>query len=193
MKKTYTFQQPYFNIEVVATGVFCLFLAVACAACALMNLFMSPALLVIFACVALYQVWNTFVAIANPKEVVIDDDAIAFSAFGRSDRYDLSQVSEFRVREFPSAGKMYVRVNGGGFLRGRYWLQTKLMSDGEELFHRVQDIEYQKHPETIKARARRVNTAYMEHEAAIKERERAARPSFVKKLAKGRRARTQLR
>lgn len=191
MKKTYTFQQPYFNIEVVATGLFCLFLTVACVVCALMNLFMPPALLIIFAGVALYQVWNTFVSISNPKEVVIDDGSIAFSAFGRTDCYELSKLDEFRVREFPSAGKMYVRVNGGGFLHGRYWLQASLMNDGKELFQRIQDIEFMKHPETIKARARRVNTVYMENEAAIKEYERAARPDFVKKLTKGRRARTQ--
>ena len=30
MKKTYTFEQPFFNIEVLATGVFCLFLVVVC-------------------------------------------------------------------------------------------------------------------------------------------------------------------
>ncbi len=191
MKKTYTFEQPFFNIEVLATGVFCLFLVVVCMVCAVKGLFLPPALLSIFACVAFYQVWNTFVSISNPREVVIEDDAIAFSAFGRTDRYELSDVNEFRVREFPSAGKMYVRINGGGFLRGRYWLQTKVMSEGDELFQRIQDIEYRKHPETIKARARRVNTEYLKNEQAIKEYERAARSGFVKKLTKNRRAHTQ--
>lgn len=126
-----------------------------------MGLFLAPGLLILFAVVALNQVWNTFVAIANPRVVTIDDGSIAFSAFGRTDRYELPAIREFRIREFPTAGKMYVRVNGGGATRGRYWIQTRVMTEGDDLFRKLLDIEYAKHPDSIKARARRVNSKFM--------------------------------
>lgn len=166
--KTYTYEQPYYALEVVITGLFCLMLAILCGGAALAHIFLPQLLLVFFSIVALYQVWNTFIAIANPEKVVIEQDALTFSAFGRSDRFARKDIHELRIREFPTAGKMYVRINGGGFFHGRYWLQTKVMSDGSELFHRMLDMEYELHPNTIKARARRVNTVYVEHEQQVR-------------------------
>lgn len=189
--KTYSYQQPFFSIEVVATGLFCVFLAVACLICAMLNVLLPPALACVFAAVALYQVWNTFVSISNPREVSIGDGTISFSAFGRNDTYSLEKIDEFRVREFPSAGKMYIRINGGGLLRGRYWLQTSVMTEGKELFQRITDIEYAKHPETIKARARRINTEYLEHKDQIEAYKRKARPNFINRISKGGRTDTR--
>ena len=105
--------------------------------------------------VCAYQVWNTFVAIANPQDVVIDDDTISFRAFGRSDTYRLADIESFSVREVGGDAKVYVRVNGGGLLRGRYWLQLLYMNDGKELFQWIEDFEYRLDPTSLKARARR--------------------------------------
>jgi hypothetical protein len=71
------------------------------------------------------------------------------------------------IREFPSSGKMYLRVGKTTLLHGRYWLQTKVFTDGRELFQALLDIEYAKNPDTIKARARRVNTEYLENADGI--------------------------
>ena len=182
--KTYTYEQPYFSIEVLGTGLFCGALVALCVVGAVTNLFMPPALLALFAAVAFYQVWNTFVAIANPRRVTLGDEAISFAAFGRTDRFELGDVHEFRVREFPSAKKMYVRINGGGLLRGRYWLQTKVMTDGDELFRRLLDMEYKLHPDTIKARARRVNSEYLEHQDQLDRSRHAARSKRAKRVGK---------
>jgi hypothetical protein len=81
-------------------------------------------------------------------------------SFNRTDDYHLSQLKSFKIREFPTAGKMYLRMDGGGLLKGRYWLNTKNYNDGQELFRLLLDMEYEKHPESLKARARRVNTEY---------------------------------
>ena len=43
------------------------------------------------------------------------------------------------------------------------------MTDGQELFSKILDIEYQLHPDTIKARARRTNTKYLQIEQQLKE------------------------
>lgn len=152
----YTYIKRYFAIEVVLTGAVSTAALVVCPLAAFSGFL--PGVMVVLAVAALYQVWNTFIAIANPETVVIDGGAIAFSAWGRTDRYEAGEITEFRVREFPTAGKMYVRVNGGRLLRGRYWLQTRVMTDGDELFRRICDMEYAMHPDTLKAYARRSNS-----------------------------------
>lgn len=164
MKTTYSYLKRYFFIEVTLTGIVCLAALLVCPYLAYKGI--APGIMIVLMVPAAYQVWNTFVAIANPQTVEIDDEAIAFSAWGRTDRYLWNDVTSFRVREFPSAGKIYIRVNNSGLLRGRYWLQTRVMTDGRELFQRICDLEYKIHPDTLKARARRVNSEYLEAEKA---------------------------
>lgn len=165
--KTYVYIDRYFFVEVVLTGIICMAALVVCPVLALRGV--TPGVMVVLVVPAAYQVWNTFIAIANPRTVSVSDDKIEFGAWGRVDSYDLSNVREFRVREFPSAGKMYIRVNGGGLLRGRYWIQTHAMRDGRELFSRICDLEYARHPDSLKARARRVNSEYLEAESKQKQ------------------------
>lgn len=159
---TYTYLRKYFVIEVVITGFISIAALIFCTAWAVQGIY--PPLMVLLDIAAFYQTWNTFVAIANPETVTLTDEEISFSCWGRTDAYRIDELSEFRVREFPTAGKMYLRINKHNLFKGRYWLQTKQMSNGAELFRRIQDLEYQIHPETLKARARRVNTAYLEAE-----------------------------
>ena len=40
-------------------------------------------------------------------------------------------------------------MDGGGLLKGRYWLNTKNYNDGQELFRLLLDMEYEKHPEIV--------------------------------------------
>ena len=154
--KTYRYDQAKFNVSVTATGIFCVALLVTSALCLAGVIDVVPApIAALLLMVCAYQVWNTFVAIANPQDVVIDDDTISFRAFGRSDTYRLADIESFSVREVGGDAKVYVRVNGGGLLRGRYWLQLLYMNDGKELFQWIEDFEYRLDPTSLKARARR--------------------------------------
>ena len=171
MSKTWTMWKKFFVVEVTLTGFLCLAASVVCPILAWQGV--MPPVMIAFAIVAFYQVWNTFIAIANPESVTIDENSITFSAWGRNDRYEFDDLKEFRVREFPTAGKMYIRVNDHNLLHGRYWLQTHNMDDGRELFQIICDMEYKIHPDTIKARARRTNTEYLEVEQKL-EQKRAA-------------------
>ncbi len=159
---TYTYMKRYFLIEVQLTAVISALALILCTVWAFMGIY--PPLMVLIDIAAFYQLWNTFVAIANPREVTLTDEEISFSCWGRTESYRIDELKEFRVREFPTAGKMYIRVNDHNIFHGRYWLQTQQMTNGKELFQRIQDLEYAIHPDTLKARARRVNTEYIEAE-----------------------------
>lgn len=178
MKKTFLYEPPFYNIEVTFTGVFCAFVLVACIVFAITDTFIPRLLAIIFGCVAFYQVWNTFVSLSNPEKVSVDEegDTISFSGFGRTDTYKISTLTTFLVRPFPSSGKTYIRVGDHNIFKGRYWVPTKMFSDGAELFQYLCDLEYKVHPDSLKARARTVNQEYLDHAdeiKAIREQEKA--------------------
>jgi hypothetical protein len=151
-EKTYIYDEKRFIRDVIFTGWFCVAILIG----SIWSVFRgtTPALMVLVAIVALYVVWNTFAARAYPRKVAFVGDRIAFSSFGRTDEYEIDAISQFSVREFPYTLKTYVRVNGGGFLRGRYWVRGDRFNDGKELFKRICDLECQINPHGLKAHAR---------------------------------------
>lgn len=159
--KTYTYKEPYYTLEVKGEGIFCALILIACIWLAYTNTFNMRGLYIVFGFVALYQVWNTFVAKCFARTVTVSEDQIAFESLGKTQAYSFEGLSEFRVREYPSSGKMYLRVGNHNVLRGRFWLSTRVFEDGQELFALLRDLEYEIHPDTLKARARRTNEEYI--------------------------------
>lgn len=160
--KEYSYDKRSFLVGVTITSIFCLVLMVVCLLLALFNI--MPALLCFVALVAFYTVWNSFISKSNSQKVIITDTSIQFYCYHRLDTYVIKDIERLSIREFPTSGKMYIRMNHPTIFKGRYWLQTKLFSDGNELFRSLLDLEYKLHPDTLKARARRVNSAYIEAE-----------------------------
>lgn len=158
--KVYQYDKRLFLIEVKVTGYFCIAVIFLCLYMALNNV--APGLMIMAALIAFYTVWNTFISHSNPEIVKFEENAISFSSFQKEDRYTFEDIKQFRIREFPSSGKMYIRINNSNLFKGRYWVQTSQFNDGKELFHKLLDMEYEMHPDTLKARARRVNTEYRE-------------------------------
>ena len=156
--KTYTYQEPFFTMEVKVEGGFCAFLTVLLAWNAYTNLFGMGILFAIFAIVAFYQTWNTFIARCYSHSVTIGDDEISFELFGRSQTYKISELKEFQIRGGSRGGKMYVRVGKHNALHGRFWISTDVYEDGEELASRLIEIENAVDPDSLRVQARRTNT-----------------------------------
>lgn len=161
MTKEYAFDKNSFRVQVTVTGIFVMIIFMVCVYAMITNSPYGP-LCALIAVVCVYTVWNSFVSLSNPEKVMIGDDFISFSAYGREHKYMFHEVEQFKIREFPSAGKMFIRINRSNVFKGRYWLQTKQIEDGRELFMRLLDMEYEMHPESLKALARRTNTEYNE-------------------------------
>lgn len=161
MKKSYVYEAPFYFIEVVLVGITSVVVLLIALFLAIFYPIVPKELLLLLAVIAGYQSWNTFVSLSNPETVTISDTSISFSGFNRIHEYRIQDIETFLVRPFPSSGKAYVRVNKHGILKGRYWVPTKMFDDGKELFDYLIDLEYKIHPNSIKAKARRVNTAYI--------------------------------
>lgn len=152
--KTYTYQEPYFTMEVKVEGAFCAFLTVLLAWNAATNLMGLGIIFGIFALVALYQTWNTFVARCYSHSVTVGDDVISFELFGKSQSYRISELEEFQIRGGARSGKMYVRVGDHNILHGRFWVHTYAFEDGEELAERLIQIENRVDPSSLRVQAR---------------------------------------
>lgn len=170
--KTYTYQEPFFTMEVKVEGGFCAFLTVLLAWNAYTNLFGMGILFAIFAIVAFYQTWNTFIARCYSHSVTIGDDVISFELFGRSQTYKISELKEFQIRGGSRGGKMYVRVGKHNALHGRFWISTDVYEDGEELASRLIEIENAVDPDSLRVQARRTNTEYKQIKGGKKKKSR---------------------
>ncbi len=170
--KTYTYQEPFFTMEVKVEGGFCAFLAMLLAWNAYTNLFGMGILFAIFAIVAFYQTWNTFIARCYSHSVTIGDDEISFELFGRSQTYKISELKEFQIRGGSRGGKMYVRVGKHNALHGRFWISTDVYEDGEELASRLIEIENAVDPDSLRVQARRTNTEYKQIKGGKKKKSR---------------------
>ena len=146
----YNYDNKKYRNSITITGVFCLLLA-----------FYSIYMLIngnyafwIVILICLYQINNTFFSISNPKTILIENDEIIFSAYGRSHSYIISEISEFKVKEIEHYKKMYIRINDSSIFKGRYWINCRCFSNGKDLWDYFAYLEYLKEPTQLKFRAR---------------------------------------
>ena len=170
--KQYIYRKKYYDFKVVYIGYF----VIAIALYAIYNLMSGFSALWIFVLlICVYQIINTFFALANPEEVDISDKFIEFKGMGKNHRYYWNEIRDFRVKEFVTAKKIYLRINKDDFslLRGRYWIDCLYFNDSDELFMYFVKKEDEMHPDTIKAYAHRSNMTPEQKEKANKKKKAA--------------------
>lgn len=153
MMKRYLYQPSHFFIQMTlpgiftgAIGAFCLFQFLAAGHQLLY-------LLVLGLCV--YNVWNVFVSLSNPSEVLLDKDKfIEFSAYGRSHKYEINQIRKYSMRPLAGNTRMYMTIDNGGFLKGRYWVRISEFSGEKELEEFFYDLDAKINPESLVSKAR---------------------------------------
>ncbi|GAB2021143.1 hypothetical protein RyT2_02160 [Pseudolactococcus yaeyamensis] len=158
--KSFEYDKKLYLFDVLITGVVSFLAMLVLLILALLNIL--PIITGLFAIVAAYSFWNTFIAKVHPKIVTIEGKNFSFTSVNRTDHYNMDELTLFKIREFPSAAKIYLRINGGGLVKGRYWINAGKYEDGKELFMSLLNLEYEKHPDSLKAIARRKNTFYNE-------------------------------
>ncbi len=149
--KEYNYDAKKFRMKVTVTGVFCVLIALYGACQWIMT---QDTLMAIIFIVAFYTVWNSFITISNPSKVTLSDEEIVFSAYGREDRFPMTEITSFRVKDFPNVRKLFIRINNASWFKGRYWVPALFFNDTDELYKAILDIEERIHPNTLKSAAR---------------------------------------
>lgn len=86
-------------------------------------------------------------ALNQPTKIIDDQEKISFHAFGQSHVFRWAELEYLKIKRFPLTSKILLRIGPNRFLRGRYWLFPKELSNGEELLAKLTEWEKKLHPE----------------------------------------------
>lgn len=146
----YEYNDRDFRWKVTGTAAFC----VVAGLYSVLMICRGNLLFWVFPPVCVYQLWNTFASLSNPKVVEVGDGTLRFTAYGRSHSYRLEEITLFLMKELEHHKRFYLRVEDSGGRKGRYWLPCKYMENGAELWDWCAWMEHQKDPGLLKFRAR---------------------------------------
>ena len=154
----FKYNRLLYLFDVIITGI----VAIGAFIASLVYFHSNLSLLLLIGIVCIYTIWNSFVSKVHPEKIVIKENEIVFESFNSKDRYYIDGTDRFHLREFPSSGKLYLRIGNEQLQKGRYWINTKNYNNGKELFQLFRDLDYKINPDSLKSKARRVNTEYLQ-------------------------------
>lgn len=154
----FKYNRLLYIFDVIITGI----VAIGAFIASLVYFHSNLSLLLLVGIVSIYTMWNSFVLKVHPEKIVIKENEIIFESFNSKDRYYIDGTDRFQLREFPSSGKLYLRIGNAQIQKGRYWINTKNYNNGKELFQLFRDLDYKINPDSLKSKARRVNTEYLQ-------------------------------
>lgn len=108
------------------------------------------------AVVGLVSAFRMVVQGTHPERIEIDDREIRMTAFGRTKRYRLDQLKQFRIKDLDPRRKVFIRIEDEDGTRGRYWLSFDKYKDAEDLTFLLHDLEYKLNPDDLKYHNRRL-------------------------------------
>lgn len=154
----FKYNRLLYIFDVIITGI----VAIGAFIASLVYFHSNLSLLLLVGIVSIYTMWNSFVSKVHPEKIVIKENEIVFESFNSKDRYYIDGTDRFQLREFPSSGKLYLRIGNAQIQKGRYWINTKNYNNGKELFQLFRELDYKINPDSLKSKARRVNTEYLQ-------------------------------
>lgn len=150
--EVFSYKKKRFLIEQTITNLFALFFIFISLYFIVNKIMISIMVLALLA--SLYTVVNNFILKVNSEVIEISDQIISFEAYNKKDIYEISKLNSFKLKEFPFSGEIYIRLVDCENKERKYWIHTSSFNEGKRLFKKLLDIEYQKHPQSLKARAR---------------------------------------
>ena len=159
--KTYVYNARRYLFDVKVPAVVAAIAFFVAGYFALAGMFTPIAIGVMVLCV--YVLFNTLVAKTYPQTAALVDGELRLVSFGRTDVYRVDEITRLQVRENAMTHNAYLRVNGGGLLRGRYFVGCGDMYDenGEkalDLYQFFLDTEARLDPDNIRVRSRTVES-----------------------------------
>lgn len=105
--------------------------------------FIYQSLVILLPVLLLFEVF----ALNQPTKIIDDQEKISFHAFGQSHAFRWADLDYLKIKKFPLTTKILLRIGPNRFLRGRYWLFPKELSNGDELMDKLSQWEKKLHPE----------------------------------------------
>jgi hypothetical protein len=106
--------------------------------------------------VGLISAFRMVVQGTHPERIEIDDEEIRFIAFGRTKRFRLDHLAQFKIKDIDPKRKIFIRIADENGTKGRIWLSFDKYKDAEDLTYWLHDLEYKLNPDDLKYHNRRL-------------------------------------
>lgn len=156
--KKYKYNSMRYLISVIMPGFFMILMLIYALFNNYVNFSVNIYSLLIIICI--YGIFNTFVSSSNPKEIIIDNKCIRFISFIAKHNYEIKDIEKLRIREFYNKN-LYLKINDGSLLRGRYWIRTNMFNNDVELYNYLVELEEFLYPDSLKFRNKRLKNKGM--------------------------------
>ena len=112
-------------------------------------------LLMFILIICVYNVWNEFISLSNPYEFELGKDSVTFRAYKQEHTYKISEMTNFSMRMVAGNTSIYMNINKGGILKGRYWIRVSEFEEQDEIVDYFYDLDEKVNPESVVTRARK--------------------------------------
>ena len=112
-------------------------------------------LLMFILIICVYNVWNEFISLSNPYEFELGKDSVTFRAYKQEHTYKISEMTNFSMRMVAGNTSIYMNINKGGILKGRYWIRVSEFEEQDEIVDYFYDLDEKVHPDSVVTRARK--------------------------------------
>lgn len=151
--KHYTYRSSHYMIQMTVPGIATLLIALYSVYVSLSGGFNYLWAMILV--VSVYNTWNTFVSGSTPSEISIDDENLAFTSYGRTHTYKIKEIKKFAMRTVAGGDRLYMTINNGGLMHGRYWVRLSGFNDEEELNTFFYKLDARVNPNSIFTTARK--------------------------------------
>ncbi|MER0282109.1 hypothetical protein ABRY18_18095 [Clostridioides difficile] len=151
--KKYKYDSIRYSINVIIPGFFMILILLYALFNNYENFSVNIYSLLIIICI--YGIFNTFISSSNPKEIIIDNKCIHFISFITAHNYEIKDIEKVRIREFYNKN-LYLKINDGSLLKGRYWIRINMFNNDLELYNYLIELEESLYPESLKFRNKRL-------------------------------------
>ena len=115
--------------------------------------------------ICVYNVWNEFVSLSNPYEFELGEETITFRAYNKEHTYQISEMTAFSMRMVAGNTTMYMNIDKGGLLKGRYWLRVSEFDDDKDIINYFYDLDERVNPHSVITKARKAGRARLSQKA----------------------------
>ena len=151
--KSYVYNKSHYFIQHTLPGLFTLLIGLYGLIRQVMTGFSGLLMFILIICV--YNVWNEFISLSNPYEFELGKDSVTFRAYKQEHTYKISEMTNFSMRMVAGNTSIYMNINKGGILKGRYWIRVSEFEEQDEIVDYFYDLDEKVNPDSVVTRARK--------------------------------------
>lgn len=96
-----------------------------------------------------------FISLSNRMNLNWEKTVLTFRAYKQEHTYKISEMTNFSMRMVAGNTSIYMNINKGGILKGRYWIRVSEFEEQDEIVDYFYDLDEKVNPDSVVTRARK--------------------------------------